>query len=103
MARGKASTIGAERWSPNGYHYTRTPDGWELTHRLVAAEKLGRPLTEEERIRFVDGDRTNLKPTNINVYIVKKGTILKRISVLEAKKEAIDFEIAELKAQLEAS
>jgi hypothetical protein len=66
--RGKASTVGDTRVSLNGYHYTRTTEGWQLTHRLIAEEKLGRPLRENERIRFVDNDRTHLDPDNIHVY-----------------------------------
>jgi hypothetical protein len=69
--RGKASSIGDTRVSLNGYHYTRTETGWQLTHRLVAEEKLGRPLRENERIRFVDNDRTNLDSDNIVVYVTK--------------------------------
>jgi len=67
--RGRRSQVGDTRVSLNGYHYTRTEDKWELTHRLIAEEKLGRPLAEDERIRFADNDRTNLDPDNIVVYI----------------------------------
>jgi hypothetical protein len=69
--RGNASPVGATRTAPNGYHYTKTEDGWELTHKLVAEEALGRKLASNERCRFKDGDRTNLKPDNIVVYTTK--------------------------------
>ena len=94
MTRGKPSTIGETRWSPNGYHYTRTANGWELTHRLLAEETLCRPLAENERIRFKDNDRTNLTHENIEVYIVRERSKAKRIAHLEHR-------IAELQAELE--
>jgi hypothetical protein len=98
MARGKKSEVGETRVSPNGYHYTRTEGGWVLTHKLIAERGLGRPLAEGERIRFRDGDRTNLNASNIEVYAAKQGSNAKRIAVLEAKKEAIEAELAELRA-----
>lgn len=92
--RGKTSKIGDTRTSPNGYHYTRTADKWELTHRLIAEEQLGRPLKDNERVRFLDGDRTNLAPDNIAVYETKPQGPNRRRAQLEAK-------IAELQAELE--
>lgn len=68
VMRGKPSKPGDTRVSLNGYHYTRTETRWELTHRLIAEKKLGRKLTEIERVRFVDNDRSNLDPSNIEVY-----------------------------------
>lgn len=94
MTRGRASQVGDTRWSPNGYHYTRTARGWQLTHRLVAEETLGRPVGEDERVRFLDGDRTNLDPDNIEVYKSKPQTPARRRAQIEAK-------IADLQAQLE--
>lgn len=81
MARGQEANIGAKRTAPNGYEYTKTQNGWELTHRLIAAEKLGRPLESSERTKFVDGDRTNLDPDNIEVHTVRntKEMRIKRI------------------------
>lgn len=94
MARGKRSEVGDTRWSANGYHYTRTEDGWQLTHRLVAVDKLGRDLTPEERVRFVDGDRSNIDPDNIEVYEIRQASKAKKRARIEAR-------IAELQAQLQ--
>ena len=94
MARGKKSKVGDTRWSKNGYHYTRTSTGWELTHRLVAEKQLGRNLTPEERVRFIDGDRTNIDPDNIQVYEIRQAS-------KEKKKARIEARIEELQAQLE--
>ena len=94
MARGRASNVGDTRWSPNGYHYTRTEAGWQLTHRVVAEKMMGRPMLEIERIRFRDGDRRNLDPSNIEVYITKESSSAKKRARIEAR-------IADLQAQLE--
>lgn len=103
MARGRKAKIGDTRVSANGYHYTRTEKGWELTHRLTAEKKLGRPLRDNERVRLVDGDRGNYSdPANVEVYEVKKGSIARRKAQLEARKEALEAELAELE-ELERS
>jgi hypothetical protein len=93
--RGKQAKPGDTRTSPNGYHYTRTEAQWELTHRLIAAKRLGRPLNDNERCTFKDGDRTNLSPDNIVVSEKKQKSTASRRAQLEAK-------IAELQAELES-
>ena len=92
MPRGAASKLGDVYTSQNGYHYTRIENGWRLTHQIVAEEKLGRPLKENERVRFIDGDRTNLDPKNLQV-------VFKRTSSLRARLAKIDSRMAELKAE----
>jgi hypothetical protein len=92
--RGKPSKVGAVRWSPNGYQYTRTKHGWELTHRLIAEKTLGRKMKPTERVRFKDNNRKNLDPDNIEVYETSKGTPHKKRARIEAR-------IAELQAELE--
>jgi len=94
LTRGRVSTIGATRVSPNGYHYTRTEKGWVTTHTIVAEERLGRPLEKNERVKFKDGDRTNLSPDNLIVYIVQERSKNRKIAQLKAR-------IADLQAQLE--
>lgn len=96
MVRGRKSKVGDTRVSKNGYHYTRTKNGWELTHRLVAAKQLGRDLTPEERIRFTDGDRTNLDPDNIEVYEVRKQSIEKRKARIQSRIDELQAELNEL-------
>lgn len=96
MARGKKSKVGDTRWSANGYHYTRTEVGWELTHRLIAEDKLGRVLTPEERARFLDGDRTNLDPDNIDVYEIRQASKEKKRARLEARIEELQAQLEEL-------
>jgi hypothetical protein len=86
----------------NGYHNTRTQDGWELTHRLVAEKKLGRKLKANEMVRFVDNDRTNLSPDNIEIIETgnhslrrKKASLEARIEELQAQLEEVNKELAE--------
>ena len=88
--------MGDTRTSRNGYEYTRTTTGWELSHRLVAKREMGRPISDDERVRFIDGDRTNLSPENLDVYKVKEKTAARRIAELEAKRDEIDAELEEL-------
>lgn len=71
MPRGQKSQVGEERVAPNGYRYIRMRHGWELKHRVIVENRLGRPLGDDERIRFADNDRTNLHPDNLIVYKVK--------------------------------
>jgi hypothetical protein len=92
MSRGKPSKVGDTKVSPNGYHYTRTPDGWELTGRYIAAQMLGRALKSTERVRFIDGNQLNLDPRNIEVRAVK--------TTVGAKKARLEARIEELQAQL---
>lgn len=94
MARGKAAQIGDTMINANGYHNTRTAEGWRLTHQIVAEKKLGRPLQPDEMVKFADGDRKNLNPTNIVVIKKNKQSARKRKARLEAN-------LLELVAQLQ--
>lgn len=91
--RGKKAVVGDTRVAPNGYHYTRTTTGWELTHRLIIEKSLGRKLGLTERVRFKDNDRTNLSLENLKVVIT--------VPNIEARKLTIIDKIAELQAELE--
>lgn len=99
MPRGRASQVGDTYTSANGYHYTKTDNGFRLTHHLVLEKRLGRPIdTSKEQVYFVDGDKTNLDPDNIgvrekNVRVKKRiAEIDARIAELEAEKERLQKE-----------
>ena len=95
--RGQKSKEGDTRTSPNGYHYTRTKSGWELTHRLTASRKLGRELSYDERVRFVDGDRSNFNdPGNIHVYKVREASVAKKRARIETRMEELQAQLDEL-------
>lgn len=94
MARGQAAVIGDERWSPNGYHYTKTKSGWQLTHRMLMEEKLGRPLLPTERVVFKNSNRRDVRIENLVLTEVK--TDLKK---MRQKLATIQDKIRELQAQ----
>lgn len=71
---GKGAPIGATRINANGYSYTKTTQGWRLTHHMIAEDTIRRPIKYgEERVIFKDGNRTNLEPENIAVVPAKNG------------------------------
>lgn len=100
MARGKTANVGDTRIAPNGYHYTKTEDGWRLTHHLVAEKMLGRPLREDERVRFKTGNKLMLNPTNIEVVPKGRGSLRRRKAVIEARIEELQAELEEITAEL---
>jgi HNH endonuclease len=95
--RGQASKVGDTRVSANQYHYTKTEEGWRLTHHLIAEKNLGRKLKSDERVSFKDKNRKNLNADNIIVSTVGSGTkdrararILVRMQELAAELKALD-------------
>lgn len=84
MPRGKVAEVGDVMVNANGYHNTRTEEGWRFTHHLIAEQKLGRRL-QGEQVRFKDKDKTNLHPDNIEIVPLGKSSIRKRLATLEAK------------------
>lgn len=59
---------GHRRRDARGYRTFVGADGKQHPHaRLVVEEKLGRPLTRDERVAHVDGDRRNDRPENLIV------------------------------------
>lgn len=81
----------------NGYHYTQLETGkWRLTHHIIAEEKLGRAVdSSQERVKFVDGDRTNLTPENVTVVPLKRG-VEQRIANIREKIRVLQEELDEL-------
>jgi hypothetical protein len=97
MVRGRSSKVGDTRIAANGYHYTRTDDGWTLTHRIVAERKIGRALSYDERVRFIDGDRSNFRdPDNLDVYQVREASVEKRKARIAARIDELQAQLAEL-------
>lgn len=100
MSRGQKTEIGATRVAANGYHYTKTVGGWRLTHHIIAEEKYGTPVTSQHLVRFVDGKRTNLKPSNIEVVPRGRSSLRRRRAILEARIEDLQEELAEVEKEL---
>jgi hypothetical protein len=92
--RGRRSNPGDTRVAPNGYHNTYTADGgWRLTHHILIEMKLGRALKADERVEFIDKDRTNLEADNLRV-------VVKGASTKARERARITTRIADLEAQL---
>ncbi len=95
MPRGSTSKVGDKRVSPNGYEYTKTEEGWILTHKLVAEKRDGVKYNGDVTFRYADGDKTNFDPDNIIVMPKKFKSTASRRARLEAR-------IAELQAELDS-
>lgn len=95
MPRGQAAKDGDTFTNVNGYHHTRVEGKWRPTAHLIAEKKLGRPIDHgNEIVRFIDGDRSNLDPDNIEIRPRpnKKSK--------EARIAQLEFTISELQEQL---
>lgn len=79
---------GGESTHPNGYVYVRVYEdnpffcmanekvknaSYVLKHRLVMAQELGRPLTPDETVHHIDGDRSNNDISNLQLRQGKHG------------------------------
>lgn len=96
MARGANAPVGAETTSQNGYHYTKTEDGWKLTHRIIAEkELLHRPLQPNERVVFLNGNKLDLRSENLKVTKIKSS-----LDSLKRRRDMLIVRIEELQAQL---
>ena len=95
--RGASSKIGSTRIAANGYHYTKTHEGWRLTHHIIAERLYGRKVDKEVTVRFKDTDRTNLADDNI-VLTPKRGK--GRADLIRTRIRQYEERIRELKAEL---
>jgi len=100
MPRGQASPVGTERVAPNGYQYVKTPEGWELTSRVIAERNLGRTLRAHEYVTFKDGNRTNLDPSNIIVQFRGRTSLKRKLAQVEAQIESLEATKMELERRL---
>lgn len=98
--RGTKAEDGTIRVSNNGYQYTKTPQGWRLSHHLVAEKMLGRPLAENERVAFLSGNKMLLTPENIQVLNKGQTSTKRRIAQLEARKAEIIGQLEDLHHEL---
>lgn len=102
MPRGSAAVVGDTFVNQNGYHHTKTEEGWKATHVLKMEEKLGRPLAPNEFVKFIDNDRTNLDIDNLELRTrgdrkspqARLAQLESRIEELQAEADALRQEIA---------
>ena len=100
MSRGKSAPEGATYWSQNGYHYTKRDGKFQLTHKLIMEEKLGRALLESERVRFIDGDRKNLNPDNLKVVTKGNASLSTQLARLVARRDELNAQIADIEEKM---
>ncbi len=62
-----AYPLGTKYVRHDGYILVKTESGWQLEHRLVAAEMMGRPLSRREVVHHLDGNPSNNDPSNLQV------------------------------------
>lgn len=107
-----ARKVGDVVVSANGYSYTYIPDRSGkpvriLTHWLIAEKKYGRPKKDGEKVVFIDKDRKNLNPSNIE-YTTKPGggtnsskkSLTRRKIILEDRLREIRAELHEIDERL---
>jgi HNH endonuclease len=100
VPRGATAQDGDERVAPNGYHYLKVNGKWQLKHHVIAAQTLGRPIRDTERVEFKDKNRHNFAPSNIQVVPRGKGSTRRRLAAIEARIDELVAERDELKKEL---
>jgi len=99
MPRGMPAKIGDETIAQNGYTWVRTENGMRYKHHLIAEEKLGRPLDlEREQVCFIDRDRHNFDPSNIEVRPKTPTSKAAKLARLYARRDEAQAQIDELEA-----
>jgi hypothetical protein len=102
MPRGQAAEVGSTFVNKNGYEHTKTEDrGFIGTHILKMEEFLGRRLEKGEFVKFIDGDRSNLDLSNLELRTRgDRKSPQARLAELEARIEDLQAEADELRQEI---
>jgi hypothetical protein len=102
MPRGQAAAVGDTFTNQNGYHHTKVEGrGFVATHTLLMEEKLGRRLEPNEFVKFIDNDRTNLDPANLELRTRgDRKSPQARLAVIEQRIEELQAEAEQLKKEI---
>jgi hypothetical protein len=98
--RGRPAKIGDETINQNGYTYVKVEHSWRPKAHIIAEKKLGRPLHDDERVRFVDSNRDNFDPDNIEVYDKSKKGIVAQLTRVNQQIAELQGRKVYLEAQL---
>src|SRR5215831_14713380 len=97
MPRGIPAPIGSETVAQNGYIWVRTERGMRYKHHVVAEQKFHREIDSKlEMVFFIDGDKNNFDPANIDVKPRTAKSPATRRARIEAKIEELQAELEEL-------
>lgn len=89
--------IGKTYIDSEGYVRVCTLKGWKLEHRVVMAQKLGRPLKRRETVHHKNGVRSNNHPDNLELWSKSHSSgqrVLDRISDARAFLEEYGYTIS---------
>jgi hypothetical protein len=101
MPKGQHAEVGATFTNQNGYHHTKTEEGWRATHTMLMEQKLGRKLARNEFVKFIDGNRSNLDPSNLELRTRGDAKSPQaRLAVLDSRIEELQAEAEELRQQI---
>jgi hypothetical protein len=72
--------LGTTRPGSRGYTWVKvgkedpaaSANGWRLQHRVVMEQKLGRALDPYENVHHVNGDRSDNRPENLELWKTKQ-------------------------------
>jgi hypothetical protein len=83
-------------------------NGYVMEHRVVAAVQLGRPLTTDDVVHHVSGEKADNRPENLVVtpradHTMEHREFERKFRALQSEVEALRAENADLRSRLEPS